>query len=495
MSRKIMMFGVCFLFLGFSLWAQSPGEVLKFSYLSPLGATARTMGVGGSIGALGGDMSAISSNPAGLATYRTNEFTFSLGGGFSKSTANLVNDPNSVAFSQNVSKVTFDNIGYISANVLNGDSKWRTTNIGIVYNKIADYRQNFYYEGHSAGSFVQRLRDQANSTGLDAFESELGDSTGAIYKTSTSGGKYLSDYDGLSVPIKRSQSVDRKGSLSEIAFGLAANYDDFFSIGAAIGIPLMSFTENKSYTETNDLNNVPSFKTLNYKEYNNIDATGFNLKVGAILRPAKWLRLGLAVHTPTAFSATNNYNANMTYAYKDNGTDYNFNSKSPDGNFSYTLYSPWRVIGSAGVVLGKKGFLTAEVERVGYSGASYEYDSQYVGEQNAINKEVDNLFRSVVYVRLGGEYVAGVFRFRGGFGMNPSPLASANFTNYYWTAGVGVREAKWFLDLAYRNEAASENYSPYQYSTALGGTSFQQGVKSKYGNNNIVMTLGFKFGN
>ena len=66
---------ILFILITFSLniHAQTISDALRYSNLE-VGSTARTVGVGGGIGALGADYSVLSTNPAGLAAFRTNEF-------------------------------------------------------------------------------------------------------------------------------------------------------------------------------------------------------------------------------------------------------------------------------------------------------------------------------------------------------------------------------------------------------------------------------------
>jgi hypothetical protein len=58
---------------------QTSSDALRYSYLHPVTGTARTIGIGSSIGALGGDFSSVSINPAGIAMYRSSEFTITPG--------------------------------------------------------------------------------------------------------------------------------------------------------------------------------------------------------------------------------------------------------------------------------------------------------------------------------------------------------------------------------------------------------------------------------
>ena len=56
--------------------AQNFNDALRYSRLEYLG-TARFNALGGSMGAVGGDLSALSVNPAALGVYRNSEFTLS----------------------------------------------------------------------------------------------------------------------------------------------------------------------------------------------------------------------------------------------------------------------------------------------------------------------------------------------------------------------------------------------------------------------------------
>ena len=57
-------------------FAQGPDDACRFSQTYYQG-TAKTLGMGNALGAVGGDMTAVSINPAGLGIYRSNEFTAS----------------------------------------------------------------------------------------------------------------------------------------------------------------------------------------------------------------------------------------------------------------------------------------------------------------------------------------------------------------------------------------------------------------------------------
>src|SRR5690242_15408761 len=59
-------------------FAQLPEDVLRYNYFQQQG-TARSIAIGGAMGALGGDISALYVNPAGLGMYKTREIVLSPG--------------------------------------------------------------------------------------------------------------------------------------------------------------------------------------------------------------------------------------------------------------------------------------------------------------------------------------------------------------------------------------------------------------------------------
>ena len=61
-------FLICLLVFAGNLWSQSIDDAYRYSR-SELNGTARYIGMSGAFGALGGDISAISSNPASSAVY------------------------------------------------------------------------------------------------------------------------------------------------------------------------------------------------------------------------------------------------------------------------------------------------------------------------------------------------------------------------------------------------------------------------------------------
>src|SRR5690606_18281801 len=90
-----------------SAYAQEGQDALRYS-LSEIQGTARYRAISGAFGALGGDMSAVSSNPAGSAVFVSRQASFSL------SRLNITKDTKFFKGVNSNSNSEFDKIGRAS---------------------------------------------------------------------------------------------------------------------------------------------------------------------------------------------------------------------------------------------------------------------------------------------------------------------------------------------------------------------------------------------
>ncbi|MCB0636332.1 MAG: hypothetical protein KDC54_06925, partial [Lewinella sp.] len=321
-----------------SLAAQNFSDALRYSHFQVEG-TARFMGAGSALGPLGADFSVISTNPAGLAWMRRSEFVISPGLYTNTTQSELVNGGNNKLFEDNDATFALPNVGLVIAS--HSGSDWKSFNFGVGLNRLADFNQQFFYQGQSRGSIVNRFEELANGQdALDDFESGLAyDADALLYDN----GFYFSDFtDVPESVIERSQSISRSGSLNEFAFGFGANYDDKVMWGLAIGVPFLSYEEDKMYDESDPNEEVPFFNSLNYAENLRVEGGGINVKLGLIIRLNQAVRIGGAIHTPTYYELTETYTTDMSYRYTYEEQDYTGTALSPEGNFTYSLRTPWR---------------------------------------------------------------------------------------------------------------------------------------------------------
>jgi hypothetical protein len=476
------------------LRAQVSSDALRYSSVSPYGGTARALGVGGTMGSIGGDFSAISTNPAGLATYRNGELVFTPGFHTAKTQSELLNGGTT---SPKTTKNNFsvDNIGLVFANSRQ-NRDWKTVNFAIGYNRFTDFNTDVFYEGTTKGSFTARWRDRANLDNTfvdkDQFEGILAADAGAIYTKTVNGRKiWTTDFDqNPSTGIYKSEFIENAGGMGEVVVALAGNYKEKIQIGVTAGIPTVSFTENKIYKEVDKDGKIPAFNSMQYDQKLLTTGAGINAKIGIIFRPTQAIRLGATVHTPTAFRLSDNFTTSLVYDYTDS-TRHNALQESPEGETSYTLNTPWRFIGSAGLIIGKSGFINADVEYVDYSQANFKLSKEDITYQNEVNTTITDRYKPAMNIRIGGEYVYDIFRFRAGVGLNNSPRQDKDFTNTTYNAGIGIRGKFFFMDLGWQKRQFKENYIPYKVVESQANT--EQQVTNSYNLNNFLLTFGVKF--
>ena len=143
-----------------NLFAQTLNDAVRYSLLD-VGGTARTVGVGGGIGALGADFSVLSTNPAGLAAYRRSEFTFTPAY-VNISTDGKLEGADNPTLSRNKGNFNFNNLGLVIAS-RPLDAKWRTSVFGIGINRMANFHEHTYFEGRSLGSITDRWLERAGT--------------------------------------------------------------------------------------------------------------------------------------------------------------------------------------------------------------------------------------------------------------------------------------------------------------------------------------------
>ena len=89
-----------------SMMAQTVYTNAELSSTSDVIGTARYVGMGGALGALGADISAIGSNPAAIGMYRRSDIALTAGGMWQKDRAYQ---------ERNTGRGTFDQMGFVAA--------------------------------------------------------------------------------------------------------------------------------------------------------------------------------------------------------------------------------------------------------------------------------------------------------------------------------------------------------------------------------------------
>ncbi|MGI4885925.1 MAG: OmpP1/FadL family transporter [Janthinobacterium lividum] len=471
-------------------FAQGPDDALRYSRLQ-FGGPARTQGIAGANVALGADFGNLTSNPAGLGFYQKSEVHAGLSVGIGNSNSSL---DGSGKLSDNANSVNVPSIGLVLATRRpdNDQGYWRGGAFALGFTRLADYNVASNYSGSVTDnrSFFQYLREgdpgqfaninsQFNNnqyTNIDglAYAGYLTDQL--VTKRNRNNPNAPADSIGTRNRIgniAQGERIVSSGSLSQFDLGYGGNYRDKLYIGVGLGIVSSNYRQSRDFTEAENTASTPFVNLLLHDELHTT-GTGINGRLGLIYRVANAVRLGASVQTPTFMRMTDTYSTSLNTNYTPQGQTGNtiisnvFNSTVP-GAYDYTITTPFRANGGVAVVIGKYGFVTGDVEYVGYGQARINNDPNGANGDNssfaAQNQRIQELYRNTVNFRVGAEGRFDIFRARLGFATYGDPYktnstGTKGAQNFY-TAGLGLRQKSLFVDVAGVYTTFDRNYSPY----------------------------------
>lgn len=492
-----------------------------------LNGTARFVGMGGAMGALGGDISTIGTNPAGIGIYRSNDAMISFGYSTMETKSKYAGN----SFTADKNRWNFDNAGFVLATKIGNETPLRYVNFGFNYHKAKSFNRSMDMEGDLNGMsqlfYMESLSEGLNPTpqswnNTNPFnDSQIGWLSALGYEgllinprvtVSDTGYPYmdkdnnqLKDKDGnplfledsyISVvgdntyPYLRKFRSRETGGIDQYDFNIAFNFNDRIYLGLTIGAYDVDYNKYTLYDE--DFRNANGSSTGNgyfLESFNNVTGSGFDVKLGAIFRPFEYspLRVGLAVHTPIFYNLTWATSARLVSDLYDgegkpisvtvDSYDY---LKDLDMKREYKLNTPWTYNLSLAYTIGHQLALGAEYEYKDYSSMRY-YDSDG-NKWDYETGEAKRYLKGVNTLRVGLEYkVIPEFAFRLGYNYSSSaykyeavkylPVNSmqtdTDFANLKslsnYTLGIGYRGSLFYADLAYKYSVQKANFYPFFY--------------------------------
>lgn len=497
MNKNLLIIGLLILvpFLGHS---QNFSDALRYS-TSRIEGTARSGGMGNAFGSLGGDFTSVGINPAGLAIYRSGEFAFSPYFGHTNVDATYLG----TTTSEYKYDLRFSNLSYVGAfrTKNDGESGLVSVNFGVGYNRLNDFNKKMMVQGDGAkSSFLDYFTENANNNKWSEFYEELAWKTDVLLFDEDKK-EYWNDISEDGYGQSQRKSYNYSGAIDEFTLALGLNFSHRFYLGASLGISDLYFKESTTHREWDAKNNIAFFNEMSFGSSLRTTGTGYNFKIGAIARPTDILRVGLAIHTPTFYNLRDNFETWMTSSITfDDGTE-SFEKKSPFRDYEYRLETPFKAVLSGSVILAKRGLVSIDYEYLNYGKSKlrdYDSDDQFITRNN----QIEELFRPVGNLRLGGEYRAtDNLSLRAGFEYYPSAyndnafgVSQPNANNNYnvYSAGLGYKTGGFFIDAAYRYGTFGEYNSlyPSPESTAYPAPSMALFDKSA---SKVLVTLGFRF--
>lgn len=516
------------------LYAQETYENANIA-MEDLNGTARYVGMGGAMDALGADISTIGTNPAGIGLFRHSAANVSFG---------FVSQQGGNSFADgNKTNMSFDQAGFVYAHRTGRNS---FLNFAFNYHKS----RNFDY--------ILSVADALNGASQNKLSS-LKDAERMFrvyYDEKANGGEgaYVADsymfnqvdylYFNVLMPYDEQSDMfipnnangylfnrANSGYIGEYDFNISGNINDRVYLGITFGISDVNYKGYGEYTETLADEAGAGIGNVTLADERRIDGTGFNVKAGIIFRPieASPFRIGISVATPTWYDLTT-----TNYTYLQNNTNVGMYDSGEIGeSYDFKLYTPWKFGLSLGTTFGNYLAVGAGYEYADYgnldsrvnTGGGYDW---YYGEyyessasDRAMNRHTEQTLKGVSTFKIGAEfkpdskfavrvgynYVSPMYNESGYKDVTVNSLgtyytSSTDYTNWKatnrFTCGVGYNVGKLSLDLAYQYSAQSGDFSPFTsyYASAADSPEYDNicnSVKVDNKRHQLLLTLGYHF--
>lgn len=456
-----------------TLIAQNISDVVRYS-TSDVKGTARFRAMSGAFGALGGDISAISINPASSAVFNRPSIALSISSLDINNTTEYFGTINSGSSSE------FE-LGQAGAvfvfNNTNDNSPWRKISLGITYELTNNFDTDFFASGVNSRSIDSYFLENAQGLPLgqiSAFEGEsitdayidigqiygyqhqqaflgfesfilepddINDDANTLYFSNIAPGSFNQEYSFIS-----------SGYNAKITFNAAMQHEDNIFLGLNLN---SHFIDYNSYTFLYEGNNNPgSFVTdVGFENTLRTIGNGFSFQLGGIAKLSESFRIGFTYDSPTWYNLEDETTQYLETFVDDGNTAGSVILEPLVVNLfpAYDIKTPAKLTGSAALVLGKAGLISFDYSRRDFSNATLrpESDPAFVVQNNII----ENSLKAADSYRIGGELRHDRFSFRGGYRFEESPYQDDSFYGDLtgFSLGMGYSFGQVKLDLSYED--------------------------------------------
>lgn len=488
-----------------NIMAQDVSDALRYSS-DEIQGTARFRALSGAFGALGGDLSAVSINPAGAAIFSRSYASVSL------SSFNINNDVNYYNGLTSSSDSKFDlNQGGAAFvfNNTNANSPWKKLVLSVAYDKVSTFDNNWFAAGTSTNSIDSYFLAYANGLRLDEISAFPGESytdayseIGSFYGFGNQQAflgyeSYIIEPDADTddntsyfsniAPgnFDQEYSYNATGYNGKFTFNIASQFGDKIYMGLNLNSHFINYEKLTYLYETNSnagsLVNEVGFENSLYTT-----GTGFSFQLGGIAKLTNELRVGLTYNSPTWYRIAEESTQYIATTRNEGGSDITQTINPNIINIfpEYKLQTPGKLTGSLAYVFGDKGLISFDYSRKDYGNTKFKPTSDsYFASQNAI---MSNTLKMASTYRFGGEYKYKQLSFRGGYRFEESPYKDDNFYGDLsgYSLGLGYNFGNIKFDLSF--DQSDRTINNQLYSVGLTDTAK---IDSKI--SNVILSLGF----
>ena len=448
-----------------SSWAQGINQALRYS-MNETNGSARFRAMAGAFGALGGDMSALNSNPAGSAVFSNNQFSASLSNRNTKNTSNYMGrstTENDISFDLNQAGAAF--IFHAS----NPNDNWKKLAFCVAYENDVNFDTSMYAVGTNQNSIANYFLYYANpnpnqggiflSTLLNNYYEDLNYADQQAYlgyfanvitndTSNPNNDTYVTNFNPAENYYQENYVLST-GYNGKMMFNGGFQYKDNWYFGVNLNLHFTDYTKSSVFYEENDADPA-LIKKIQFENNIHTYGNGFSFQVGAIHKFNTSFRAGLSYKSPTWLTLNDEVNQRL---YSKNFTpNYNPNNASTTSNIimlysPYQLRTPHEITGSLAYVFGKKGLISLDYLLKDYSNSRFEPKNEF---SNA-NATIQRSLRNTAELRIGAEYRIKQWSVRAGYRNEQSP-----YQNKYtigglqaYSGGFGFNFGATRLDMSY----------------------------------------------
>lgn len=513
-SIKFLTFTV-FLSITSLSFGQGIYDALRFSQQYYEG-TARSLSMGNAFTALGGDLGAISINPAASGVFRYSEFVFTPSLNTSVDHTTYLNNNSS----ENRTRFGISNLGWVGHFSTGRSSGLLNLNVAFTANQTNNFNSRTSAYGTNAESswagsmasnmpnihgsaltmpekdeykpFYETNASWASILGWNTYllDTLAGNPTGYIAATENIGkdGLYLGG------PLDQKFYREITGYTTDVNINVGGNISNKFFFGANLTIQSINYHTFESFSETAvDPNNFElGFNNFTHSQTISTNGVGIGLKAGLIYLPVAGLRIGAAISTPTWMHLTDKWEEEMTTSSKEYGENY---AVSPLGMYDYMVTSPFKWNIGAAYTFGKIGLISFDYENINYSQITMADVNGNKMEFSNENSAIGQTFKSVHNFRAGLEArLTSNISLRGGYNYYDSPEVRFDGAKHFASLGLGYKSnGGFFVDIAYQqqcNYIEEESWLYYDYPDS---DITAPPMDNKYRNWKLLLSLGFRF--
>ncbi|SDR67496.1 Long-chain fatty acid transport protein [Polaribacter sp. KT25b] len=398
--------------------------------------SARFTAMSGAFGALGGDISSINVNPAGLSVFNNSEFS----GTFNSRNSNITSTYYGNSRTTQDQFINLSNAGAVLVFDSAYSKDWSKFAIGVNYKITKDFADSFLSEGNS------------NITTFSEYP--LDTNTPALVYDIADGQRFNNTYTG---------------ELSEINIGFSSVHQNKLHLGASLNFYDLNFSQRSTLTEFNSDVNGNELDANLYQE-NFTAGSGFSMNIGFIYKANQNFRFGLSYQTPTWFTELQEEtniidndgffgDTEITVSEDNLIYDNTAGGYYPFQSLIYKLKTPSKLTASAAIIFGKNGLLSLD-----YTNKNYKSINLSGADFSAENQSFQDNYRNTNNFNLGTEWRFDRFSIRGGymFEQNPdkSAIDSDNLEGY--SLGAGYNFGNFKLDFSFTDNNKTSVYNFYQ---------------------------------